>query len=562
MTHIVSDRASIIRRAVTVVIAAAMVAGLSVIGAPIGARAGELEDLQKEFGVLDPQQADKLLDQCNAEEESALRDSRSTEERAKLRANLEYATSEVKKADREIADLEERLGKLADEQKESSGTNQLHLRMLEDRDMARARRDYYKDQETQLRATLQAAEAAPARAAPAERAKLRANLEYATSEVKKADREVADLEERLRKLADEQKESAGTHQLRLRMLEDRDMSRARRDHYKDQETRLRATLQAAEDAPARANEVAARCKRLETLKKLAPLVAPGEPDTRAQEEAGKANEALAKGTIDDAAEAARQLAARAGEDDPRVKELNARISNAIARDAEANRNIADARRVYEEARLQDVEGDPGQAAEAYKVAQSLLADARDMALTAERKEKLQQAIARVTQRIADLPEIQKSTGEMSSAEATAFCASKLTNSVVLRTDPTEGAIWCGCKAGDVLNSSETACVKGDTRALARASCSKSFPGSVPVGLKNGVPMCNCPRGRGWNEARSACVRVTVTREPSAAEVEATNRAAYELGALLGRVLRSQPRGLPPGCHYRRDGTGGIDCGSN
>lgn len=217
------------------------------------------------------------------------------------------------------------------------------------------------------------------------------------------------------------------------------------------------------------------------------------------------------------------------------------------RDRQARADIKAAKSYFDEAKALILDGRPAEARKSYRVAASLLAEARANTDSARRRDKIDENITSINKRVTDLPKPseQKAPADHSAAAAQrkAQCQSQYgSNASVLKVDK-DGTFWCQCKTGFALNEQKQ-CVKRDRRTLARAACSNQYRNSVFVGFKNGQPQCNCPKGRRWNSARTACVKApkTVRRQPHRTQqgLDArTARALYTLGAMIGQALRSR-----------------------
>jgi hypothetical protein len=224
-------------------------------------------------------------------------------------------------------------------------------------------------------------------------------------------------------------------------------------------------------------------------------------------------------------------------------------------------DVAEARRQYREARALDLEGKPGEAADSYRVAMSLLREARDKADSPERNAQVEKAIERLAQRIAGLPDADRAEEDKKNVSRAAQreagqrqCESEFPNSVMIKPDPSGTRYYCGCKSGFGWNAGRTACVRMSKQALGRATCESTFRNSVLASIQGDKVQCRCPSGRMWNASRTACVRGT----PSQTAQGLDPRTAYAIGALIGQVLRSKSR-LPANCHHR-PGTSQLHCG--
>lgn len=240
---------------------------------------------------------------------------------------------------------------------------------------------------------------------------------------------------------------------------------------------------------------------------------------------------------------------------------------------EARADIKEARRYYNEARAFDVENKKGHAADSYRVAMSLLTEAKEKSKSEERRRKIDKVLANLSKRIANLPggataqdeQARNRPAQMSLRKAgNAECAAQFQGAVMLKPKDGGNGFWCACPKGRMWNKSKTACIKASgLKQLGRAACAKRYRNSVFVGVKNGLAQCRCPRGRQFNRSRTACVRAPrVSNRQSREAAKRQAEAAYNLGVLLGQALRSRSGGSTPRRHCHRRPDGSIHCGSN
>lgn len=330
------------------------------------------------------------------------------------------------------------------------------------------------------------------------------------------------------------------------------------------------------------HKLANRCRTLERLAKLTEeLIRPGPEQEKAEETPPperktdvKDNEARQSGETSTADRTPGNP--EAGPKDKRAAEMGEQAPDP---EAGARADIADARRYYNEARAFDVEDKKARAAASYRVAMSLLAEAKEKSRSQERRRKIDKILANLSKRVAELPGGAAAGGKQADGTpaerwqreaGNAECAAKYQGAIMLKPRTGADGFWCVCRKGYGWNKSRTACVKAPSRKQAgQAACTGRYRNSIYAGMKNGMAQCKCPRGRRFNAARTACVRVP-RAQTSRRQQELERRraqAAYTLGVLIGQALRSgghatpsrtrrpsashaQPRRTPPGSSWR------------
>lgn len=306
-----------------------------------------------------------------------------------------------------------------------------------------------------------------------------------------------------------------------------------------------------------------------TVKEAEPETKRGEgPEEKAAEKpapnpgelAQDASKAIERTQLAEARRLSEKLIKAVGEDDPRAQGVLTKLKATTEREADVGLNIADARRYYREGRAFDAELQETKAADSYRVALSLLAQARARTGSRARAADIDTALDNVAKRLADLPEYARNKEDkdpqVGLREAgNRECASKFPNSVMTKPDP-RGGFFCRCPSGYAWNDGRTACEKApNARARARAICRKTYSHSVFVGFKNGMPRCACPKGRIWNQSRTACVRAPRRQQARRPDPRAA-QAMYALGVLIGQAIRS---GGQSRSHCHREPNGSWHC---
>jgi len=93
------------------------------------------------------------------------------------------------------------------------------------------------------------------------------------------------------------------------------------------------------------------------------------------------------------------------------------------------------------------------------------------------------------------------------ARAGEECARKYPGSVLDALTEETGNFTCKCPGESMWNEGGDACIRRDVAiADARRTCTRDFPGSVPVDFRGpGQFKCNCPDGSMWNADSTACL---------------------------------------------------------